>query len=306
MEAGPALRDVLADLRAAGRPSLSFEISPPRDDDAAGLLWDSLRRVEALEPAFVSVTYGAGGSTRDRTVGVAGQVAATTTIPPVAHLTCVSASRAEVRQVVGELVDAGVRSVLALRGDPPGGPGAPWQQHPDGLGTALELVEMLREMGDLTVGVAAFPHGHPESADADADARVLALKARAGASFAVTQLFFAADRWTELVDRAAGHGCDMPVLPGLMSITSLRQVERFERLSGAPVPAALVARLEDAHRTGGDEAVRRAGVEHTVGLGAELLAAGAPGLHLYTLNRSRAALEVADALGLGAAVPAAS
>lgn len=306
MEAGPALRDVLADLRAAGRPSLSFEISPPRDEDAARLLWDSLRRVEALEPAFVSVTYGAGGSTRDRTVRVAGEVAATTTVPPVAHLTCVSASRAEVRQVVGELVDAGVRSVLALRGDPPGGPGSPWRQHPDGLGTALELVEMLREMGDLTVGVAAFPHGHPESADADADARVLALKARAGASFAVTQLFFEAARWTELVDRAAGHGSDMPVLPGLMSITALRQVERFERLSGAPVPADLVARLEDAHRTGGDEAVRRAGVEHTVALGGELLAAGAPGLHLYTLNRSRAALEVAGALGLGAAVPAAS
>jgi len=295
---GAPLQDVLADLGRSGRPSLSFEFFPPRDDAGEGVLWESLRRVEALEPTFVSVTYGAGGSTRDRTVRATRALARETTMSPVAHLTCVSASRADLRRVVGEYADAGVSSVLALRGDPPGGPGAPWEQHPQGLGTALELVEMLRSLGDFTVGVAAFPHRHPESADADQDARVLALKARAGASFAVTQLFYEARLWTELVDRAAGHGCDIPVLPGLMAITSTKQIRTFAKLSGAPVPAALAERLEAAALSGGEAEVRRVGVALTAELGAELLEAGAPGLHLYTLNRSSASSEIVRALGL--------
>ncbi|MEJ5945863.1 methylenetetrahydrofolate reductase [Pseudokineococcus basanitobsidens] len=293
------LQDVLAALRADGRPSLSFEFFPPRDDAGEQVLWRSLRRVEPLEPTFVSVTYGAGGSTRDRTVRATRALAEQTTMSPVAHLTCVSASRAELRRVVGEYVDAGVSSVLALRGDPPGGPGTPFERHPEGLGTALELVELLRTLGGFTVGVAAFPQPHPESADADADARVLALKARAGASFAVTQLFFEARLYTDLVQRSLDHGCDIPVLPGLMPMTSLKQAGTVAKLSGSPVPERLAERLAEAERTGGPEAVRRAGVQATVELGAELLEAGAPGLHLYTLNRSSASLEVARSLGLG-------
>ncbi|GAA2033673.1 methylenetetrahydrofolate reductase [Pseudokineococcus marinus] len=295
---GAPLRDVLADLRAEGRPSLSFEFFPPRDDAGEAVLWESLRRVEALDPTFVSVTYGAGGSTRERTVRATREVSRETTMQPVAHLTCVSASRSELRRVVGEYADAGVSSVLALRGDPPGGPGTAFERHPGGLRNALELVELVRSLGDFTVGVAAFPTPHPESADADQDARVLALKARAGASFAVTQLFYEARLWTELVDRAAGHGCDIPVLPGLMAITSLRQVATFTKLAGAPVPARVVERLEEAERRGGAAEVRRTGVALTAELGAELLDAGAPGLHLYTLNRSSASLEIVRALGL--------
>ena len=278
--------------------SFSFEFFPPRDEAGEAVLWEAIRRLEAYGPSFVSVTYGAGGSTRDRTTRITAAIAAETTLTPVAHLTCVGASRAELRHVIGAYAAAGVGTVLAIRGDPPGGPGAPWVAHPEGLNRAIDLVRLIRELGTFDVGVAAFPDVHPESPHVDHDARVLAEKADAGASFAITQFFFDADGYFRLVDRLAAHGCDLPVIPGIMPVTNLKQIERFPQLSGKPLPRAVLDRLQSA--AADPAALRRAGVEIATELSARVLDGGAPGLHFYTLNRSTATLEVFADLGLAA------
>ena len=298
------LPQTLRDLLAAGRRSYSFEFFPPKDDASEAQLWAAIRRLEPLAPLFVSVTYGAGGSTRDRTIRVTARIGAETTLTPVAHLTCVGASRAELRQVIGEYAAAGLHTVLALRGDPPSGPGTPWQAHPEGLDHADGLVRLLRNLGDFSVGVAAFPDGHPESDDFEQDARVLAAKADAGAEFAITQFFFDADAYFRLLDAAARHGCHIPVIPGIMPVTNVRQLERFAQLSGTPVPERVSRRL--AAVADDPEAVRAVGVEVATGLCERLLEGGAPGLHFYTLNRSTATLEVFTALGVAGVGPGAS
>lgn len=275
-------------------PSVSFEFFPPKTDEGEQLLWAAIRQVEALQPAFVSVTYGAGGSTRDRTVRITRRIAQETTLTPVAHLTCVGATRDDLRHVIAEYADAGVSRMLALRGDPAAGPGTPWQSHPDGLDHADELVRLIRGLGSFTVGVAAFPEGHPESATLDDDARVLAMKQDAGAEFAVTQFFFDAGHYERLLERARAHGCSMPIIPGLMPVTDVRQITRFAQLSGAGFPADLAARFEE--RSSDPESVRRLGVEVATDLSRQLLSAGAPGLHFYTLNRSTSSLDVYRAL----------
>jgi methylenetetrahydrofolate reductase (NADPH) len=288
-----SLRDVLA----SGRQSFSFEFFPPRDDTGEQQLWRTIRELEPLSPTFVSVTYGAGGSTRDRTLRVTEHIASDTTLEAVAHLTCVGHSRDELRRIVGDLAAAGVRNMLALRGDPPGGPGDAWVRHPDGFDHAVELVRLLRELGDFTVGVAAFPQVHPEAADADADARVLADKAAAGAAFAVTQLFFDAEDYFSLVQRAARYGCNIPVLPGIMPVTNLTQVSRFAELSRREVPSWVVSRLRPY--VDDPASLRAAGIELATELCHRLLAEGAPGLHYYTLNRSTATRQIhADLAGL--------
>jgi methylenetetrahydrofolate reductase (NADPH) len=194
---------------------------------------------------------------------------------------------------VGSYADAGVRNILALRGDPPGGLGQPWKPHPDGLDHAVELVALVRDLGDFSVGVAAFPGGHPEAVDLDADAGVLVAKAAAGADYAITQLFFEAEPFLALVRRVRGLGCDMPIIPGIMPITSLSQVQRFAELSGTSVPTPIVDRfrgLDDPHD------VRATGVELATALCRELIDSGVPGLHFYTLNRSKATREIFAAL----------
>ena len=294
----PGLAARLEELQAAGRPSVSFEFSPPRDDVAEAVFWQTIRVLEPLNPTFVAVTYGAGGSTRDRTTRITRQLAQTTTLTPVGHLTCVGATRAELRQVIGGYADAGVSNMLALRGDPPEGPRAPWVRHPSGLNYASELVTLIRELGNFSVGVAAFPDVHPASQDPDADARVLAMKAEAGARFAVTQFFFTAADYFRLVERAARRGCTIPILPGVMPVTSVKQIHRMAELTGADLPARVVARL---HAVADDPAaVRSVGVDIATELSQELLDGGAPGLHFYTMNRSPATLEVFDRLGLAA------
>ncbi len=294
----PGGASTIRELIASGGRSYSFEFFPPKTDRGEVLLWQAIRELESLRPTFVSVTYGAGGSTRDRTVRVTGRISAETTLTAVGHLTCVGSSRAELRGVVGAYADAGVRNVLALRGDPPGGPGDSWLAHPDGLDHADELVRLVRGLGDFCVGVAAFPDRHPESPSLDHDAWVLASKTEAGADFAVTQFFFQASDYFELVERAAAHGASIPVIPGIMPVTDVRQIERFAQLSGASLPAPLVRRL---HAVQDDpEAVRQVGVEVATALCEELLAGGAPGLHFYTLNRSTATREIYRALGLPA------
>lgn len=298
--ASATVHESLRDLLTSGRRSFSFEFFPPKDDAGEAALWTALRRLERLRPTFVSVTYGAGGSTRDRTVRITQRIAAETTLTPVAHLTCVSASVAELRQVIGQYADAGVRNVLALRGDPPAGLNTEWTPHADGLAHADDLVRLLRSMGSFCVGVAAFPDKHPESSSLDHDAAVLVAKAAAGAEFAVTQLFLDPDAYVALVARVRALGSDLPIIPGIMPITSLAQLRRFAELSGVAVPTAIEQRLLDL----GDDpaAVRAEGLAIAIELCRDLLEAGAPGLHFYTLNRSTATLEIYQALGIDAAV----
>ena len=287
----------IPDHLVSGRPTVSFEFFPPKDDASEAALWEAIRRLEKVRPAFVSVTYGAGGSTQDRTVRVTERIARETTLVPLAHLTCVGASRAQLRQVVGQYAAAGIRNILALRGDPPGDPGGAWTPHPEGLDHATDLVALIRGLGDFTVGVAAFPDVHPASPTLEHDIDVLVRKAEAGASFAVTQMVFDPETYLRLRDLVAAR-VDLPVTPGLMPVTNLRQIQRMTQLMGTPLPPALVDRLE---AVGEDPvAVRAVGVQIATEIAERMLAEGAPGLHFITMNRSTATLEVHDNLGLGA------
>ena len=277
------------------RPSISFEFFPPKDDDAEAQLWTAIRQLERVRPAFVSVTYGAGGTTQDRTVRVTGRIADETSLTPLAHLTCVGASVRQVRQVVGQYASSGVRNILALRGDPPGNVRGQWTPHPEGLDHADQLVRLISGLGDFTIGVAAFPDVHPDSTDLDHDVEVLIGKADAGASFAVTQMVFDADTYLRLRDRVAAHR-DLPITPGLMPVTNFRQIQRMSELMGTPLPPAVVGRLEAVKDD--PVAVRSVGVEIATEIGRRMLDEGAPGIHFITMNRSTATLEVYDNLGL--------
>jgi len=280
---------------AQPRPSISFEFFPPKDDDSEAQLWTAIRDLERLRPAFVSVTYGAGGTTQDRTVRVTGRIADETTLTPLAHLTCVGASKRAVRQVVGAYAASGVRNILALRGDPPGNVRGQWTPHPEGLDHADQLVALIRGLGDFTVGVAAFPDVHPDSPALGHDVDVLVRKADAGASFAVTQMVFDADSYLRFRDLVAARR-DLPITPGLMPVTNLKQIQRMSELMGTPLPPAVVERLEAVKDD--PAAVRAVGVEIATEIGQRMLDEGAPGLHFITMNRSTATLEVYENLSL--------
>ncbi|MFC4786646.1 methylenetetrahydrofolate reductase [NAD(P)H] [Nocardioides sp. MAHUQ-72] len=282
-------------IRTGGR-SFSFEFFPPKDEAGEEQLWRAISALEPLCPTFVSVTYGAGGSTRDSTVRLTERIVRETSMTPMAHLTCVGHTRGELERILDSYSAAGVRHVMALRGDPSDGPRAPWTATPGGLTYASELVELVKERGEFTVGVAAFPEGHPTAESLDHDADVLVAKVRAGAEFAVTQMFFRAADYFGLVERVRDRGVEVPILPGIMPILNLNAIRRQGELIGADVPTEVVERIS-AH-DGDPAAVRAEGIAVAAELCDELLDGGAPGLHFYTLNRSRATLEIFSALNV--------
>jgi methylenetetrahydrofolate reductase (NADH) len=279
----------VADLMTQGR-TRSFEFFPPKSDDESVVLERTLGALAALEPSFVSVTYRGGRESRRRTYELVTQIQSAGRITAMAHLICVGHRRDEMRDLLKNYLDAGVVNVMALGGDLPTDGSIDSSE----FEYALDLVELVREIGDFCIGVGAHPQGHPRSSDRASDRRHLARKLEL-ADFAVTQFFFEAHEWTELVDELGELGVEKPILPGIMPVTTLNGVKHMATM-GASVPPALVARLEAAHTRGGASAVREEGVRAATELCVELLDVGVPGLHFYTLNRSTATQEIHQAL----------
>jgi methylenetetrahydrofolate reductase (NADPH) len=284
----------ISDLLEAG-PTYSFEFFPPKNDDEQRTLVKTMRDLEPLDPSFVSVTYRGGRASRQRTHDLVAGMLKTTTLLPMAHLICVAHSRLELAEILVSLRKAGVENLMALGGDPPTDPDAGEGE----LTHALELVELARAVGGFSIGVAAHPAGHPSSPDMVSDRAHLATKMEM-ADFAVTQFFFEADAYIGLVRDLAVLGMEKPVLPGIMPVTSLKSVPRMAQM-GAAVPPWAVERLQAADAEGGAPAVRQAGIDMATELCRDVVSAGAPGLHFYTLNRSSATRDIYEALGLRAA-----
>lgn len=283
----------ISEKLAAGR-TYSFEFFPPKSDEAARELEKTIGELQPLDPSFVSVTYGAGGSTRDRTRDIVIHIEQDTGITAMAHLTCIAHTRGELTELLHEYRVAGIQNILALAGDPPQGV----EDYPRELEYATELIDLIHEVGDFCVGVAAHPELHPRSAgDRAVDRRYLAAKL-AAADFGITQFFFEAAPYLQMIDELDALGCTTPVLPGIIPVTNAKQVQRFAQLAGAEFPAALAARFDAV--ADDPQEVRKVGVELATNLCQELLDRGVPGIHFYTLNRSTATREIYANLGLGA------
>jgi 5,10-methylenetetrahydrofolate reductase len=280
----------MRELLQRGERSFSFEFFPPKDEAGEEQLWQAITELEPYGPTFVSVTYGAGGTTRDRTVAITERIARETSLLPVAHLTCVGHTTDEIAAILDDLRRAGVTHVMALRGDPPTGPGTPWTPTEGGLTYANELVALIRARADMRIGVAAFPEGHVDAPDLDADARVLKAKYDAGAEFAVTEMVLRASDYVALVERAAAVGADLPIIPGIMPILGLRSMQLMVELSRRRLPQEITDRL--VPHADDPERLRAEGIAIATELCEALLDAGAPGLHFYTLNRSKATREI--------------
>jgi methylenetetrahydrofolate reductase (NADPH) len=279
------------------RPCFSFEFFPPKSEDGVRDLYRTLTELVELEPGFVSVTYGAGGSTRQLTVDLVTEIKRRTGIEAMAHLTCVSHSRAEIAEILHRIADAGVENVLPLRGDPPRDQPT-FIRHPDGFGYASELTAFIRAEGfPFCLGGACYPEGHLEAESREADLQRLKGKVEAGVDFLITQLFFDNAFYFHFLERARAAGITRPVVPGIMPITNFQQIERITRMCGTTLPMKL--RLELERRKDDPEAVLQLGVAHATVQCVELLARGAPGIHFYTLNRSRATRMIVAALSAG-------
>ena len=276
--------------------SFSIEFFPPKDEAGEARLWSALSELEKARPDFVSVTYGAGGSTRDRTVRITSEVTARTGIPTIAHLTCVGSTQAELVSILEQYRKAGIKSILALRGDPQGGPSAQWITTPGGFDHADQLVSLAHDKG-FEVGVAAFPDGHPAShGDFSRDITVLLEKERRGATFATTQFFFDVDRYFVLVEALRSAGSQLDIYPGILPITNAAQLRRMAELSGTPLPQSVRERIEAVESDVAE--VRKVGIDIASEICAELLARGVPGLHFYTMNSAASTLEIVKRIGL--------
>jgi methylenetetrahydrofolate reductase (NADPH) len=291
-------RESIAEQLARGWRSFSFEFFPPKDEEGERVLWQSIRELEPLRPTFVSVTYGAGGSTRDRTIAITRRIARETTMLPMAHLTCVGHTTAELRAILDSLRAAGVRNVLALRGDPPGGPRTAWVSTPGGVDYACDLVGLIKAADGFSIGVAAFPEGHVDAPSVEKDVEVMRAKQDAGAEFAITEMVLRAADYFDLVERCRAAGVTMPIVPGIMPILNLRSMTKMVELSGRHMPQETLDRILPLQDD--PAALRAEGIRISTQLCDELLAGGAPGLHFYTLNRSKATREIFGALSLTA------
>lgn len=284
-------------MNLSQKPTLSIELFPPKDHDGEERLWAAIDRLRQIQPDFVSVTYGAGGSTRDRTIRIAEEFTARTGISTVAHLTCVGSTRDELLSILNHYQSAGITSILALRGDPQGGPRAPWVSHPDGLDHADQLVELAHIRGGFEIGVAAFPDGHPASqGNFRQDIDVLMHKEELGATFATTQFFFEFEKYEALVEGLQARGSSLPIIAGILPITNLKQLNRMAELGGTPIPPSVINRFEG--KEDDPDAVRNIGIDLATELSQKLISARVPGLHFYTMNTSTATLQIVKNLGL--------
>jgi methylenetetrahydrofolate reductase (NADPH) len=280
-------------LETAG-PVFSFEFFPPKTDDGRRNLEDALGELKKDDPDYVSVTYGAAGSTRERTVEVTKWIKEHLGLEAMAHLSCVGEPVERLREILDEIAAAGIDNVLALRGDPPRGE-TEWTPHPDGLEHSVDLIALIRSNYEFSIGATCFPEVHPEAPDLDHDLRYLKRKVDAGATFLITQLFFDNEDYFRFVDSAREYGIDLPIIAGIMPITNFEQIKRFTDLCGATIPTALYEQLE-ARNAEGEEAVAELGVAYATLQCADLLSRGAPGIHFYTLNKSPATRAILSAL----------
>ena len=279
--------------RLGKSPTFSFEFFPPKDQEGVTRLFQTIAELKPYEPAYVSVTYGAGGSTRRLTVELVRRIKREVGIEAMAHLTCVGATKSELEGVVNELVEGSIENVIALRGDPPRGEKT-FVPHEGGFAYGAELVRMIRSRFDLCIAAACYPETHTEAVDAETDLRHLKAKVDAGADFLITQLFFDNADYYRFVERARRVGISVPIVAGIMPITNVSQIKRFTATCGARIPSELLGRLETAGED--PDAIRAVGVEHATAQCRDLLERGAPGVHFYTLNRSRATRDILDRL----------
>ena len=277
--------------------TVSVEFFPPKDDAGEARLWEASSALETIEPDFISVTYGAGGSTRDRTIAITKEITKRTGRGTVAHLTCVGSTKEELIEILNQYKGAGIKSILALRGDPVGGPAANWVTTDGGFDHADQLVELAISRGGFDVGVAAFPDGHPASAgNSEKDIDVLIRKEQLGATFATTQFFFESSKWESLVSKLEARGSKLPVIAGILPITNVKQLHRMAELGGTPIPEKILKLFNGISED--PDAVRKVGAELATKLCQELIALKVPGLHFYTMNTAVATLEICGNLGL--------
>ena len=273
----------------------SVEIFPPKDEEGEKRLWEAAELLRKISLKFISVTYGAGGSTRDRTIKITKEIKSKTGINTVAHLTCVGSTKDELKKILEQYKNAGISSLLALRGDPPGGPSAEWITTPGGFSHSDQLVELAREFGGFEIGVAAFPDGHPSSkGNFQQDLEVLLRKEQLGATFATTQFFFQVENYFRLIESLQKSGSQLKVIPGILPITNVKQLNRMVELSGTKIPPSIREKIDSIENS---DDVKKYGIEISTKMALDLLNFGAPGIHFYTMNSADSTMAIAKNIG---------